>query len=107
MTNVAFGNIAGTSSYISKKLKTSSNPQQALAQLTARAEKLAALPKEKQEMITEKQKWEKAQARLEGEKVHDDASRLKKAVKRKDKDKLKSKKDWSVVCFSIFFLSLT
>ncbi|CCM02006.1 uncharacterized protein FIBRA_04080 [Fibroporia radiculosa] len=94
-TNVAFSALAGSSS--SKKgqhLKTASNPTQALQQLQIRKEKVAAMPEEKRKTLEEKQKWEKAEARMEGVKVHDDESRLKKAVKRKEKEKTKSKKTW-------------
>ena len=98
MATVAFSSITGSSS-ISKKaqnLKTTSNPQQALEQLAARKEKLAAMPEDKRKTIEEKDKWAKAEARLEGVKVHDDEGKLKKAVKRKEKEKTKSKKEWFV-----------
>ncbi|GBE83472.1 hypothetical protein SCP_0505210 [Sparassis crispa] len=95
--NVAFSTLAGSSGSSSKKaqhLKTSSNPSQALGQLAARKEKVAALPEEKRKAIEEKEKWEKAEARMEGVKVHDDETRLKKAVKRQEKTKARSKKAW-------------
>lgn len=95
-TSIAFSSIAGA--YGSNKktahLKTVSNPTQALEQLASRKEKVASLPEEKRKAIEEKEKWEKAEARMEGVKVHDDEGRLKKAVKRKDKQKQKSKKEW-------------
>ncbi|KAJ7442651.1 surfeit locus protein 6-domain-containing protein [Mycena latifolia] len=93
VTNVAFSSLAGSSKK-SQHLKTNSNPTQALSQLAARKEKLAALPEEKRKSIEEKEKWDKAAARLEGVKVRDDEGRLKKAVKRKEKEKGKSKRDW-------------
>ena len=95
LTNVTFSNISGSQPYVHKNLKTPSDPTQALAKLNSRAEKLASLPEEKRKEIEEKEKWAKAQARLEGVKVRDDPTRLKKAVKRKEKEKAKSKKDWA------------
>ncbi|KAJ7189842.1 surfeit locus protein 6-domain-containing protein [Mycena pura] len=94
VATVAFSSLAGTSSKKSQSLKTASNPTQALAQVVSRKEKLAALPDEKRKAIEEKEKWDKAAARLEGVKVHDDEARLKKAMKRKDKEKTKTKRQW-------------
>jgi len=75
-------------------LKTTADPQQALRQLASRKEKLASMPEEKRKAIEEKERWSKAEARLEGVKVHDDEARLKKAAKRKEKVKVKSKAMW-------------
>jgi len=94
MTNVTFSTLTGSSSKKGQYLRTSSNPSQALEQLTARKEKLATLPEEKRKTIEEREKWDKAEARLDGVKVRDDEGRLKKAVKKKDKEKGKSKKAW-------------
>ncbi|KAJ7795617.1 hypothetical protein B0H14DRAFT_3114667, partial [Mycena olivaceomarginata] len=75
------GNITQTQLLSQSKLKTNSNPTQALAQIASRKEKLAALPEEKRKAIEEREKWDKAAARLEG-------------VKRKEKEKGRSKRDW-------------
>lgn len=96
LTNVAFSSVAESSSsnHKANRFKSSSNPSQALQQLTSRKEKLAALPEEKRKQIEEREKWEKATARMEGAKVADDETRLKKAAKRKEKEKAKNKKAW-------------
>ncbi|KIY69409.1 hypothetical protein CYLTODRAFT_228000 [Cylindrobasidium torrendii FP15055 ss-10] len=75
--------------------KTSTDPTQALAQLTARKERLAALPADKRQSIEERDRIAKAEARLDGVKLRDDEGRLKKAVKRKEKEKTKSAKAWN------------
>ncbi|KAH9926060.1 surfeit locus protein 6-domain-containing protein [Fomitopsis serialis] len=94
-TSIAFSAVAGSSNSSKKAhLKTSSNPSQALEQLASRKEKAASMPEEKRKALEEREKWEKAEARMEGVKVHDDEGRLKKAAKRKDKVKQKSKKEW-------------
>ncbi|KAJ8591549.1 SURF6-domain-containing protein, partial [Rhizopogon salebrosus TDB-379] len=94
LTNVAFSAVAGSSSKKAAALKTASNPNQALSQLAARKEKLESMPEDKRKMIEDKTRWAKAEARIEGVKVKDDEGRLKKAVKRKEKEKTKSKKSW-------------
>ena len=93
---MAFSSIAesSTSNHKGSRLKTSSNPAQALQQLTSRKEKLAALPEERRKQIEEREKWEKAGARMDGVKVADNEARLKKAAKRNEKVKVKSKKAW-------------
>lgn len=108
LANVNFSKIASSphqTSVKSKKLVTSSDPHIALAQLQARATKLALLPAEKRAELEERDRLAKAEIRASGGKVYDDVSRLKKAVKRKDSEKLKSKKGWYVV-FAIFSISL-
>lgn len=95
-THVKYSSIANDNSKpkLSKKLQTSSDPKQALAQLAAREERLKNMPEEKRKMIEESDKWRKAEARMEGDKVKDDPNRLKKAVKRQENEKVKSKKEW-------------
>jgi len=94
LTNVAFSALAGSTSKKAVQFKTASNPTQALTQLTARKEKLAALPEEKRKTVEERERWAKAEARVEGVKVRDNDGNLKKAIKRKDKEKVRSKTKW-------------
>ena len=94
MTTVAFSALADTQVKVSKKLKTASDPKQALVKLQARAERLANLSADKRETIQQKDQWHKAGARMEGAKVKDDITKLKKAVKRAEHEKVKSKKEW-------------
>lgn len=60
-----------------------------------KAEKLKQTDKELSEKQEEKSHWEKAIYRAQGEKVHDDPERLKKAIKVKDKMKGKKKQKWT------------
>ena len=102
MATVSYSSLVGSSSKKGQQFKITSDPQQALQQLASRKEKLASMPEEKRKTIEDREKWAKAEARLEGVKVHDDESRLKKAAKRKEKEKSKSKKDWYVVSLFLF-----
>ena len=95
MATVSYSSLAGSSKK-GQQFKTTSDPQQALLQLASRKEKLASMPEEKRKEVEDREKWAKAEARLDGIKVHDDESRLKKAAKRKEKEKSRSKKDWYV-----------
>ena len=97
LTNVSFSAVAGSSSKKARFLTTPSNPSQALDQLAARKARLAVMPEDKRKTIDEREKWNKAEARLDGVKIRDDEGRLKKAVKKKEKDRLKSKKTWCVL----------
>ena len=101
LANVAFSTVSGSLNKKARFLTTSSNPSQALDQLSARKAKLAAMPEDKRKSIEERDKWNKAEARLEGVKIKDDEGRLKKAVKRKEKDRLKSKKAWCVLLHAV------
>ncbi|KAH6902022.1 surfeit locus protein 6-domain-containing protein [Coprinopsis sp. MPI-PUGE-AT-0042] len=107
-TNIAFSSTASgsksksiasnvdlTAPNLSKNLKTSSDPKQALALLEKKKQRLAKMPEEKRKAIEEKERWAKAELRMSGVKVRDDEARLKKAVKRKEKEKEKGKKEWS------------
>lgn len=94
LTNVAFSALAGPTSKKAAQFKTASNPAQALTQLTARKEKLATLPEEKRKTVEDRERWAKAEARVEGVRVKDNEGHLKKAIKRKEKEKVRSKKNW-------------
>ncbi|KIR42598.1 hypothetical protein I307_04563 [Cryptococcus deuterogattii 99/473] len=76
-------------------LKRISNPSQALAHLEKHKAKLAAMPEDKRAEIEEKERWAKAEERAKGGKVADQEKVLKNAVKRKEKTKAKSSKEWA------------
>ncbi|KUI58224.1 Ribosomal RNA-processing protein 14 [Cytospora mali] len=103
--NFTFGRVAfadGTAmshdlSYIkdkSGKKKGPQDPKGALAKLEAQKKRLASLDEDKRKEVLEKETWLAARKKAEGEKVRNDESLLKKAVKRKDKAKKKSEKEW-------------
>ncbi|KAJ9165178.1 SURF6-domain-containing protein [Coniochaeta hoffmannii] len=70
------------------------DPKSALAKVEAQKRRLAELDEEKRKDILEKEVWLAARRKAEGEKVRDDETLLKKAVKRKEKAKQKSEKEW-------------
>lgn len=79
----------------SGKKKGNSDPKGALVKLEAQKKRLANLDEDKRKEVLEKETWLAARKRAEGEKVRNDESLLKKAVKRKEKVKKKSEKEWN------------
>lgn len=74
---------------------TSSNPTIALAALQNRSNFLEKLTPAARERAEEKDRWERMALKASGTKVYDEEARLKKMVKRKEKGKEKSRKDWA------------
>ncbi|KAI4284519.1 MAG: hypothetical protein L6R38_001342 [Xanthoria sp. 2 TBL-2021] len=103
--NFSFGRIAFADgqqasaqleSLIDPKYKTK-GPQDPLTALKAAQNKEArikSLDEGKQENIAEKDMWLNARKRAQGERVRDDTNLLKKTLKRKEKQKKKSEKEW-------------
>ncbi|KAH8819643.1 surfeit locus protein 6-domain-containing protein [Xylogone sp. PMI_703] len=77
------------------KKKGPQDPATALMVSEKKRQRLAALDDEKRADIEEKELWLNAKKRAHGEKVRDDTSLLKKALKRKEKAKKKSEKAWN------------
>jgi hypothetical protein len=78
----------------SAKKKGPSDPKTALAKLEAQKKRIAGMDEDKRKEVLEKETWLAARRRAEGEKVHDNESLLKKALKRKEKAKKKSEREW-------------
>jgi hypothetical protein len=74
---------------------TSHDPAVALSALKGREEFLSKLTPQARERAEEKDKWERMAMRAEGTKVYDEEAKLKKMVKRREKAKDKSRKDWA------------
>ena len=77
------------------KQKGPSDPQTALQAAEKRKSRLANLDPDKQADIVEKDIWLNAKKRAHGERIRDDTSLLKKTLKRKEKQKKKSEKEWN------------
>lgn len=78
----------------SAKKKGPSDPKTALLKLESQKKRIAGMDENKRKEVLEKETWLAARRRAEGEKVHDDESLLKKALKRKEKAKKKSEREW-------------
>jgi hypothetical protein len=77
------------------KRKGPQDPATALLAQEKKQQRLAELQEEKRADIEEKDLWLNAKKRAHGEKVKDESSLLKKTLKRKEKAKKKSEKEWT------------
>lgn len=102
--NFSFGRVAfddGTAADASlstltdpRKKKGPSDVRTALQAAEKKQSRLAGLDAEKRADIAEKDMWLNAKKHAHGERVRDDTNLLKKALKRKEKQKNKSEKQW-------------
>ena len=77
------------------KPKGPSDPHTALLAAQNKAARLSSLDESKRADIAEKDTWLNARKRAHGERIRDDTSLLKKTLKRKEKQKKKSEKEWN------------
>ncbi len=76
------------------KPKGPSDPHTALLAAQKKQSRLSSLDETKRADIDEKDAWLNARKRAHGERIRDDTSLLKKTLKRKEKAKKKSEKEW-------------
>ena len=76
------------------KKKGPQDPQTALQAAQAKESRLAGYDASKRADIAEKDSWLNARKKAQGERIRDDTSLLKKALKRKEKQKGKSEQQW-------------
>lgn len=79
---------------LSKK-KGPQDPRTALEAARKKQQRLGGLDEQKRNDIEEKDRWLNAKKRVQGEKIRDNTSLLKKTLKRKDKGKMKSEREWN------------
>ncbi len=77
------------------KKRGTQDPATALRASENKRQRIAGLDDEKRADIEEKDLWLNAKKRAHGERVRDDTSLLKKTLKRKEKAKKKSEKEWT------------
>lgn len=78
-----------------KKRKGPQDPKTALEAAQKKAARISGYDESKRSDIEQKDLWLNAKKRAHGERVRDDQSLLKKALKRKEKTKSKSEKEWN------------
>ncbi|CAN3502689.1 ribosomal RNA-processing protein 14 [Diutina catenulata] len=87
-------NFRNTADKRKKKGPANNDLKAHLQRLEKKKERLAALPEDEQKKEMEKEKWMKVMQQAEGVKHKDDEKLLKKAIKRKEKQKMKSEREW-------------
>jgi hypothetical protein len=90
-----------------RKEKKRKGPSDILGQLKhteAKKRRIENMSEEKKQVVLEKEKWSKALKQATGEKVKDDEKLLKKALKRQEKTKQRSSREWYLILmlFSLF-----
>lgn len=96
--SLVFGNLKGPEETRKAPRKAISNPKQALQKLQAEKDKLAKLKEtdaDKAAILEDKLSINKAINRARGVKVKDDATRLKKSVQHRERQKEKSRQLWA------------
>ena len=76
------------------KHKGAQDPQTALQAAQNKEKRLASFDADKRDDISEKDLWLNSMKRAQGERVRDDSSLLKKALKRKERQKRRSEEKW-------------
>ena len=79
---------------LNKKKKGPSDPKTALLKVQNQKKRLEDMDEDTRNDINEKEAWLSARRRVEGEKIRNDETLLKKAIKRKDVTKKKTEKAW-------------
>lgn len=95
--NFSFGKVEGVDQGTGPSASKGKGPQDVKTALEAAEKKqkrISGLDQEKRQDIEEKDRWLNAKKRVQGEKLRDNTSLLKKTLKRKDKGKAKSEKEW-------------
>ncbi|KAF2835151.1 SURF6-domain-containing protein, partial [Patellaria atrata CBS 101060] len=78
-----------------KRRKGPQDPRTALEAAKNKQARLSGLDVEKRKDIEEKNMWLNAKKRAHGERVRDDTNLLKKTLKRQEKTKMKSEREWN------------